>query len=56
MAEWIGLAGVLAGALIAFVGQYLLRRTESQERNDTFVLEQCVLLIALSDPNPRVGR
>jgi hypothetical protein len=47
--QWIGLAGVVAGALIAFVGQYLLRRTESQERNDTFLLEQLALIIALSE-------
>ena len=49
MAEWIGLVGVAAGALIAFGGQYLLRRTERQERNDTLLLEQFALIIALSE-------
>ena len=49
MAEWIGLVGVLAGALIAFGGQYLLRRTERQERNDTLLLEQFALIVALSE-------
>lgn len=49
MTEWIGLAGVVAGALLAFSGQYLLRRTERQERNDTLLLEQFALIIALSE-------
>lgn len=49
MAAWIGLAGVVAGALVALGGQYLLRRTESQERNDTLLLEQFALIIALSE-------
>jgi len=49
VAEWIGLAGVVAGALLAFGGQYLLRRTERQERNDTLLLEQFALIIALSE-------
>jgi hypothetical protein len=49
VAEWIGLAGVIAGALIAFIGQYLLRRNERNDRNNTLVLEQAALLIALSE-------
>jgi hypothetical protein len=49
VAEWIGLAGVIAGALIAFVGQYLLRRNERNDRNSTLMLEQAALLIALSE-------
>lgn len=49
MTEWIGLAGVVAGALLAFSGQYLLRHTERQERNDTLLLEQFALIIALSE-------
>jgi hypothetical protein len=49
MAEWIGLAGVLAGALIALGGQYLLRSTERKDRISTLVLEQSALLIAMSE-------
>jgi hypothetical protein len=49
VAEWIGLVGVIAGALIALGGQYLLRSTERKDRNSTLVLEQCALLIALSE-------
>lgn len=49
MAAWIGLVGVVAGALIAFGGQYLARRTERQERNDALLLEQFALVIALSE-------
>ena len=48
MAAWIGLLGVLAGALIAFGGQYLMRRDERQERNITLLLEQCAVIVALS--------
>jgi hypothetical protein len=40
VAEWIGLVGVIAGALIALGGQYLLRSTERKDRNSTLVLEQ----------------
>src|SRR5215467_1978660 len=32
MAAWVGLVGVLAGALFAFAGQYALRRIEKQDR------------------------
>jgi hypothetical protein len=40
--------GVPAGALIAFGGQYLMRRTERQERNTALLLEQCAVIVALS--------
>jgi hypothetical protein len=40
---------VVAGALIAFVGQYLLRRSERQDRDDTLLLEQFAVIIALSE-------
>ena len=43
------LAGVAAGALIAFGGQYLLRRGERHEPNDALLLEQFALVIALSE-------
>jgi len=49
MDAWIGLAGVIAGALIAFSGQYLLRRSEKQERSETLLLEQAALIVALSE-------
>jgi hypothetical protein len=39
---------VLAGALIALGGQYLLRSTERKDRTSTLVLEQSALLIAWS--------
>lgn len=49
MATWVGLVGVLAGALIAFGSQYLLSKTERHERNTGFLLEQCAILISLSE-------
>jgi len=49
MAAWIGLVGVVAGALIAFGGQYLTRRSDRQERNDALLLEQFAQVIALSE-------
>ena len=49
MTEWIGLVGVIAGALTAFGGQYLMRRTERQERYSALLLEQFALIIALSE-------
>jgi hypothetical protein len=49
MAAWVGLAGVVAGALIAFTGQYVMRRGERQERFDTLLLEQFAVIIALSE-------
>jgi hypothetical protein len=41
--------GVIAGALIAFGSQYLVSRTERQERNTGLLLEQCATVIALSE-------
>jgi hypothetical protein len=49
MAAWIGLVGVVAGAFVAFSGQYLMSRTERQERNTALLVEQCALIIALSE-------
>jgi hypothetical protein len=43
------LVGVIAGALTAFGGQYLMRRTERQERYSALLLEQFALIIALSE-------
>jgi hypothetical protein len=49
MEAWVGLAGVVAGALIAFGGQYLSRRSEVRERNSMLLLEQVTVLAALSE-------
>ena len=49
VATWVGLIGVLAGALIAFGGQYLMGRSERQERSAAILLEQCAVLIASSE-------
>lgn len=49
MATWVGLVGVLAGALIAFGSQYLVSKTERQERTTETLLEQCATIIALSE-------
>ena len=49
MAAWAGLAGVVAGALIAFAGQYVMRRVERQERFDSLLLEQFAAIVALSE-------
>lgn len=49
VATWVGLVGVLAGALIAFGSQYLVSKTERQERNTGLLLEQCAMIIALSE-------
>jgi hypothetical protein len=46
---WIGLAGVIAGAPIALGGQHVARQSEVRERTQTFLLEQCALLVALSE-------
>ena len=46
---WVGLVGVVAGALVAFGGQYLTRRAEMQERGEALLLEQFALLVALSE-------
>jgi hypothetical protein len=48
MDAWVGLVGVVAGAFVAFGGQYLMNKTERQERNTALLLEQCSLIIALS--------
>jgi hypothetical protein len=49
MAAWVGLVGALAGAVIALSGQYLSRRSEVLERYSTLLLEQAVVLVALSE-------
>jgi hypothetical protein len=49
MDAWIGLIGALAGAGIALVGQYSVRRAEAQERAASTLLEQCATLVALSE-------
>ena len=49
MGAWIGLAGVIAGALVAFVSQYVLRGAETRDRRDSLVLEQLATLIAMSE-------
>jgi hypothetical protein len=49
MGEWIGLIGVVAGALIALSGQYATRSADTQERTRTLLLEQFAVLIALSE-------
>ena len=49
MSAWIGLVGVVAGALAAFIGQYFVRNSESRERKDTLLLEQLAVLLALSE-------
>lgn len=49
VAAWIGLVGVVAGALIAFGGQYLMRHADRQERSDALLLEQFAQVIALCE-------
>lgn len=49
MQAWIGLVGVIAGAVIALSGQYLTRRSEVRERQQTLLLEQCALVTALAE-------
>ena len=49
MSAWIGLIGVAAGALVALIGQYLVRNSEARERRDTILLEQLATLVALSE-------
>ncbi len=48
MGAWIGLVGVVAGALVALVSQYVIRNSEARERRDTLLLEQLAMVIALS--------
>jgi hypothetical protein len=49
VATWVGLVGVIAGALIAFGSQHLLSRSERRERNTGLLLEQCATVVALSE-------
>jgi hypothetical protein len=49
MDAWIGLVGALAGATIAWAAQYVTRRSEIRERQDTLLLEQCAIVVALSE-------
>jgi hypothetical protein len=48
MDAWIGLVGVIAGAVVTLGGQYVTRRSEALERQQALLLEQCALLVALS--------
>ena len=49
MYAWVGLAGVIAGAIMTLGGQYVTRRSELHERQKSLLLEQCALLVALSE-------
>ena len=49
MTSWIGLIGVLAGAGIALLGQYTLRRLERRHADVALLFEQCAQLVALSN-------
>jgi hypothetical protein len=49
MQAWIGLVGVIAGAVIVLSGQYVTRRSEVRERQQTLLLEQCAQVAALSE-------
>jgi hypothetical protein len=49
MAAWIGLAGVVVGALMALTGQYLIGRTERNERSTGLLVEQYAVVVALSE-------
>ena len=49
MGAWIGLVGVVAGALVALVSQYIIRNSEARERRSTLLLEQLAMIIALSE-------
>ena len=46
---WVGLVGVVAGAVLALVGQHVLRRSDARERLGLLLLEQCSFLIASSE-------
>ena len=48
MGAWIGLVGVVAGALLTLASQHLIRNSEIRERRDTFLLEQLAIIVALS--------
>jgi hypothetical protein len=49
MGAWIGLVGVVAGTLVAFIGQYIVRNSDSRERREAHLLEQLAILLALSE-------
>ncbi|MEM7272758.1 MAG: hypothetical protein AAF547_06745 [Actinomycetota bacterium] len=49
MEVWIGLVGAVAGATVAFAGQYFVSRAELGAAHRASVLEHCVELIALSE-------
>jgi hypothetical protein len=49
MGEWAGLIGVIAGALVAFASQYIVRNSAARERKDALLLEQLAIVIALSE-------
>jgi hypothetical protein len=46
---WAGLVGVVAGAILATLGQHVFRRSDARERLGLLLLEQCSLLVALSE-------
>ena len=43
------LIGALAGASVAWAAQYVTRRSEVRERQGNLLLEQCALIVALSE-------
>ena len=49
MAAWIGLIGVVAGALLAFCGQYLNRKLELLDRRAGLLLEQAAVIVSMSE-------
>lgn len=49
MQAWAGLVGVVAGAVLALLGQHFLRRSDARERLGLLLLEQCSFLIASSE-------
>jgi hypothetical protein len=49
MYAWIGLVGVVAGALIAIGGQFLNHRSQVRVQNADRLLEQLALIVALSE-------
>jgi hypothetical protein len=49
MSAWIGLAGVVAGALIALLSQHLLRLLAVRDRENDLLLEQLATVLALEE-------
>lgn len=49
MATWASLIGVIIGATITFIGQFVVQRIARRTDNVTLVLEQCALLVALNE-------